>query len=200
MMAPGHLAHGVLAGLALAPFIPPTNHSWVSIALFVGTSAVGSLVPDLDHPRSRLTRLGGPITWLIHRSLVVLSQSVYSWTRGPRDRIHGASHRTLTHTPVFAMVVGAFLYSALWISGNPVRAYALIVAVGMTIGCLAHLIGDSCTHAGIPWLWPIKIHGQRWRHRGIPGALRFTTGGSIGEPLMTALSMAMCVVVWVFHW
>lgn len=30
------------------------------------------------------------------------------------------------------------------------------------IGWMSHIIADSCTKAGVPFLWPLKINGRRW--------------------------------------
>lgn len=198
MLARGHLAQGILFGTTLVPVIPPVDHSWSSVILFVGTSALGSLVPDLDLPRSTLTRAGGPLTGILHRVLMVLTRTIYQWTRGPHDLPVGNGHRTLSHTPLFTFFLGAALYFGLEMGGG--HSYAFTASAGLVIGCLAHLFGDSCTHEGVPLLWPIKIRGKRWKRRGIPASLRFTTGGPLGEPLMTWVSIALCVVVPLWYW
>lgn len=48
----------------------------------------------------------------------------------------------------------------------------------VALGCWTHCLGDSCTLAGCPWLWPIKIRGRRWYPLGTPQFLRFRTGGN----------------------
>lgn len=196
-MAPGHMAHGALAGLVLAPLVPHPSGLLVSTALFVITTTIGALVPDLDHPKSRLTHALGPVTMVLSFCLVRLSKAVYMATRTKRDSPGTNGHRALTHTPVFALAVGTGLFLVL--VPTAVHAYALLLALGLTVGCLAHLCGDSCTNSGVPWLWPLMgrgvNRGKRWAHHGIPKALRFETGGTVGEPLMTLASVAACVGV-----
>lgn len=46
------------------------------------------------------------------------------------------------------------------------------------LGCAVHCWGDSLTLSGCPWLFPIKINGQRWYPVGTPEFLRFRAGGT----------------------
>jgi membrane-bound metal-dependent hydrolase YbcI (DUF457 family) len=52
----------------------------------------------------------------------------------------------------------------------------LLVGECVALGCWVHCLGDSLTLYGCPWLWPLKIKGQRWYLIGTPQALRFRTG------------------------
>ncbi len=200
MLAPGHVTHGVLFGLAAAPLAPQPHGPVLSAVVFAVVSAVSALVPDLDHPRARLTRAGGFLTHGLHRVLLALSIAVYDATATRYDRPGGGGHRALTHTPVFAAVLALVVFAGLR-AIPATRGDAELVALGLFVGQLAHLVGDSCTHAGIPWLWPLKWggRGRRWAHHGIPKWMRFTTGGSVGEPVMTWASAVLCVAVPVFY-
>ncbi len=199
-MAPGHVTHGVLFGLAAAPFAPQPNGPVLSAVIFTAVSAFGALVPDLDLPGSRLTRAGGFVTHALHRVLLGLSIAVYDATATRYDRPVGNGHRTLTHTPVFTAVLALVVFAGLR-AAPATRGDAELVALGLFVGQFAHLVGDSCTHAGIPWLWPLKCwgRGRRWAHHGIPKWMRFTTGGSVGEPVMTWVSTVLCVAVPAFY-
>lgn len=46
-------------------------------------------------------------------------------------------------------------------------------------GCIVHCWGDSLTLSGCPWMWPVKIAGQRWYPIGTPQFLRFRAGGDV---------------------
>lgn len=203
-MAPGHMAQGTVFGLALAPLAPHPAGLLVSTALFVGTSGlIGALVPDLDHRKSRLTHALPPVTWILMFILVRVSKATYMATRTKRDHPGTDGHRALTHTPVFAVVLGTGVFLAL--NGTALHRYALLLALGITVGCFAHLFGDSLTNSGVPWFWPLKLNGRRWGHYGIPKWMRFETGGGTnkraltwaakGEHIVTLLSMALCVAV-----
>lgn len=42
-------------------------------------------------------------------------------------------------------------------------AWVPMLAVAVTVGCLAHVAGDAVTVSGVPLSWPIERDGQRWR-------------------------------------
>lgn len=42
-------------------------------------------------------------------------------------------------------------------------AWAPLLAVAVTVGCLAHVAGDAVTVSGVPLTWPLERQGQRWR-------------------------------------
>ncbi len=204
-MAPGHMTHGAIAGLALAPLAPHPLGPVPSAALFVGLSVVGALVPDLDHPKSRLSHALGPITWVLNKILVRLSKEIFYATRTSRDYKDTNGHRGFTHTPVFAAVVAVGVMCGL--EATSAHAVALLAGEALGAGCLAHLCGDSLTNSGVPWRWPLvdRQTGRRWQHYGIPKRLRFETGGGTdkhaltwaakGEHITTVLSGAVAVLI-----
>lgn len=76
-------------------------------------------------------------------------------------RLPGVSHRGVTHTLAFALVVGGglalaagALASLLELAAPPVAA-SFGLAVG-TVSVLAHLLGDVLTPMGVPLLWPLS--------------------------------------------
>ncbi|WP_027941250.1 metal-dependent hydrolase [Amycolatopsis taiwanensis] len=104
-----HALTGWCAGLALAPTIGATTvHQAVA---FAATTAGYALLPDLDHPGARASKLLGPITkalsWLLRKA----SAGLYQLTKGPRDERVKGTHRHLSHTFLFAALMGlAALY------------------------------------------------------------------------------------------
>lgn len=73
------------------------------------------------------------------------------------------SHRGVTHTLLFAGVVGALVGGATWVVAGPSGlAIAPAQAVGLTVGAggaaafaiLAHLLADALTPMGVAALWP----------------------------------------------
>jgi hypothetical protein len=66
---------------------------------------------------------------------------------------------------------------------TPIMLGALVSA-----GVLTHIGADSLTKAGVPFLWPIKIRGQRWCRLRAPFTI--TTGKSKAEPIIIWISMA----------
>jgi membrane-bound metal-dependent hydrolase YbcI (DUF457 family) len=59
---------------------------------------------------------------------------------------------------------------------EPTGVAPALLGVAVTLGSFTHCLGDSCTLAGCPWLWPIRIQGQVWYPIGTPEFLRFRTG------------------------
>jgi membrane-bound metal-dependent hydrolase YbcI (DUF457 family) len=208
-MSRGHLLHGAIAGLALAPLawhLDPALGPVLGSTAWIAGTTVGSLVPDLDHPKSRLTKALGPITWVLNKVLVRLSKAVFYATRTNRDYKDTNGHRCLTHTPVFAAVLAVGV--SMGLEATSAHGAAVLLGASLGAGCLAHLFGDSLTNSGVPWLWPLKDRrtGRRWQHYGIPRSLRFETGGGTshgkaltwaahGEHIVTGLSMAVVVVL-----
>jgi hypothetical protein len=104
MMGRTHALTGWCAGLALAPMIGAGSlHQAVA---FASTTAGFALLPDLDHPGARASKLLGPITKVLCWLLRHASAWLYSWTKGPRDERVKGTHRHLSHTLLFAAAMG----------------------------------------------------------------------------------------------
>jgi membrane-bound metal-dependent hydrolase YbcI (DUF457 family) len=104
MMGRTHSATGLLAGLAVAPLLG--LHEPAEIGLFAAATAGYALAPDLDHPTSRASMLLGPVTERLSSGVRRLSAWTYRQTRRPRDDRGKGTHRHLSHTFVFAGVLG----------------------------------------------------------------------------------------------
>ncbi|HET6211840.1 MAG TPA: metal-dependent hydrolase [Micromonosporaceae bacterium] len=77
---------------------------------------------------------------------------------------------------VTALSAGGAFYTFLRLP--PDRGYPLLgLAVG--VGCVAHLLGDIITSAGVPILWPIPTGRHMWRMVGVPDALAVHVGGRV---------------------
>lgn len=64
------------------------------------------------------------------------------------------------------------------------------VALAATAGWLSHVIADSCTTAGVPAMWPMKVKGRYWwRLRLLGGWLRS------GEPKEYGVAFGISVVM-----
>lgn len=122
MMAITHTALGVLtyAGAVVLTGGKPEAGA-------LGAAALGSLLPDIDTPNSRI----GWVVWPLAR-----------WIEGR------FGHRTITHSVVgvglCAAVCAPALFFPLW--------QPLFTAI--LIGYAMHLMGDACTKSGVPLAWP----------------------------------------------
>lgn len=71
------------------------------------------------------------------------------------------------------------------------------VAVAVTFGWLAHLVGDMMTVAGVPVLFPLKYKGKRWWNHRFP--LGIKAGGwiemSILMPLFGVITIVSAIAI-----
>ena len=105
MMGRTHALTGCAAGLAVAPLAGVDNLA--NVAVFAVICGGWALVPDLDHPQSSATRLLGPVTRALSAGLRAATGAFYRATKGPRDE--EGTHRTVTHTALWAICVGLLL-------------------------------------------------------------------------------------------
>lgn len=125
MTAPNHVAGGIIfTGLFCSFF----SVNIFANPLFIATTVIGSLLPDIDHTKSWIGKSVYPIAkWL--------------------SKTYG--HRTITHSIFF--LVGIFFIS-LFIEKNFREDYSISTIVFFSI--LSHLIFDMVTVAGIPLFYP----------------------------------------------
>jgi len=123
----------VLFGLFL--FLLSWRLGLVSFDLVVlGALVVGSVLPDLDHPRGLIYSLLGVPVWL---------------RRGVRRAVgqRGVLHSLLVATVV--LILGYLILSA-------VLRFSFVVSFGLFVGFLSHLFLDSLTVRGVAWLLPFS--------------------------------------------
>jgi membrane-bound metal-dependent hydrolase YbcI (DUF457 family) len=264
MMGKGHAVSGAVVWLA--------GWSWPALAgmtrphadvLVVGSlvAAGAALLPDFDHPESRLANAGGPVTKTMAHLFGYLGRNIHHVTKLPADRPDEDGHRTITHTFVFALLagllpagtakLGANLAAALnrqthmsiWDAlagrfltallvfafvklgfaaaraafpgrqkkvrvgskgrrkwrkatlvalGCALTSYVLLpdrvwwLGVAITVGCVAHCLGDVITASGCPILWPIpipsreKVYNRKTRQK--EPVTRWRTWYLVGTP------------------
>lgn len=94
--------------------------------IVTAAGALGSLLPDIDHPSSTFGKRIKPLSNLI-------------------GYVFG--HRGITHSLIAVFVLSTLLAE---------RAHIPAWGVGLIVGYLSHLLGDWLTPAGIPLFWPNK--------------------------------------------
>jgi membrane-bound metal-dependent hydrolase YbcI (DUF457 family) len=130
-----HSLSGAALGLAVVGYVPRIvgeQPSAGSVLTFAAVCAGAALLPDLDHPSSTATRRFAVASWLASRGVRPLSRLVYDLTRARRDTGRG-SHRGLTHTFVFAVLLGLGLNLATARFGTPVIVGVLFVCIALAI-------------------------------------------------------------------
>ena len=124
MMAGSHVALGAAAWMLAAPHLGQDALQPMGLALAV----VGSLLPDIDHPKSWAGRRLRPVSMVI-------------------GGVFG--HRGVTHS--LLAVVGCWAALRFGTGAVP-RSWAAPVVVGY----LSHLLGDLLTPGGLRLAWPLR--------------------------------------------
>lgn len=148
MMGRTHALTGWCAGLAVAPLVGA--EAVEQAVLFAVTTAGFALLPDLDHPHARASKLLGPLSrslsWLLRKT----SGALYQITKGPRDEKRKGTHRHLSHTVLFAVGLG-MLASAGTEAGGP-YAVAAVAVFGLLLA--EDALGD--------WMIIVSAGGIVW--------------------------------------
>lgn len=163
--------HELAGVLAASLWIPHTTHP----VLLLGAAAFGSLVPDVDHPRSTLGRW---IPW-----------PAVSHSRGPqappavgrqgfphpiwhRHQFHSVA-AVVTLSGLIALAAHGLVGHRAWLDGP--WPFATLFT-GLLIGGGSHLVLDGFNQETQWWFWPVTRHGFRWpvhfREAAIDGAIR----------------------------
>lgn len=126
-----HLAMGMLCGEV---YVLANGYLDIySIAFAVAASAIGSLLPDIDHPQSMLAT-SNKATKKVSRTVSAVTQ-----------------HRGITHTLFFAVLI--YLSMNYLLAGR--FQYGQMISNALMIGYLSHLVLDTMNEKGVMWLWPI---------------------------------------------
>lgn len=174
MISRTHDLAAITALSIVAVLYPPQAVSLATILLAVLANQVGGVAPDIDQPTAPLWRnlpIGGPIGRII-------------------DKLLGG-HRFLTHS---LLGVGLFGFVA-HIVLRTIQPLMPSVDTGIVwwafmIGMVSHLIMDSFTKEGVPWLLPVPVKF------GVPPVrrLRLTTGK--GMELWVILPALIVFDIW----
>lgn len=164
MHAHTHVLGGLaLAGLAVSLGAPhPITLTWAS--------AVGSLLPDWDHPQSTVGRW---IPWPAatrSRGPFVSPQVGRAWFSGPiwhRHQAHslvGVAIVSLLATAM-ALAVAAWIATVIpWVSAlfRTRGLSAVWLWIGLFLGGLSHLALDGFNDTPQWWIWPMSTKSFRW--------------------------------------
>lgn len=184
-----HLSGTPIIGKPLPSDVVPLADVIALKVIYYGFAGLGALVPDIDNARSTIGRRAGFVSKGI--------QAI-------------AGHRTIFHSFFGMGMVAAFIWFAQYALGLALyyrfglhRAGEALGAltgpgvdltsgrgvsfVALMVGYFLHLVADSLTLGGVPWLWPNHTRfgfppQRNWRFRT----------GTWREP---ATVIAVCVVV-----
>jgi inner membrane protein len=187
--------HVTTPALFPLPTDPGTLTNTLAIKIiFYGFAALGALAPDIDNARSTVGKRSGFVSKGIQ---------------------HIAGHRTFFHSLFGLVVVGLFIWAAQYALGlflfNNLGLYAgeqLASGVGpgwsvhsgvgvafaaFLIGYFLHLVADSLTLGGVPWLWP-----NRTRF-GFPPerSWRFKSGAPREHVVVVAIAVLIIIGIFI---
>lgn len=127
--------------LNLAFVTQPVPHMTVATAVVAfGANMIGGLLPDIDDASADIWDKirGGSILAMIVKPIV-------------------GSHRMVSHSIVGMAIIGFLLKQLLTAMGIVLIVDMNIIWWSIMIGYLSHLIADSLTTEGVPWLLPIRM-------------------------------------------
>ncbi len=133
--------HDLAAFTALTYFAATQDLPYISMGtLIVAFSAnmIGGLAPDIDQPTAAL------------------------WNRIPAGSIIGrvlhplfGGHRFISHSVLGVVLAGLIAKIALMLAANTLIVNMTIVWWAFMIGFISHLVMDTFTREGVPWLFPV---------------------------------------------
>ncbi|NLV80783.1 MAG: metal-dependent hydrolase [Rhodococcus sp.] len=136
VMGPTHAVSGALVGLLVADVLPrewggPT--STAETLAFAGVCAGAALLPDLDTTQSTVARSFGPVSQAAAKGVGAASAGYYNITRGKRERKRTGGHRTMTHTALFAVLLGSGVTLLVAQFGRAAIIGTLFVTLGLAL-------------------------------------------------------------------
>jgi len=160
-----------LALVAVMQPIPVLTLSTVLLALLA--NQIGGIAPDIDQPTAPLRR-NLPIGHIFGKLFDLLS----------------GGHRFLSHSLIGVVLFGLLAHLLLG-ALQPLMPHVdtQIVLLAFMIGVLSHLVMDTFTKEGVPWLLPIPVKF------GIPPIKKFrVTTGHWAEHLLVIPLLLLCDV------
>lgn len=158
MMGRTHALTGALAGLGAGRLLG--LDTLPQLLPFATVTAGYALFPDLDHPRASATRLLGPVTHGVSRLLRGASGWLYARTKGPRDENCTGTHRHLSHTLAFALLLGGICAVSTELGGPWAVAGWLAFGVALAADRLGRLAWITFAAGALSWLPATLAAGQ----------------------------------------
>ncbi|MHB1973806.1 MAG: metal-dependent hydrolase [Acidimicrobiales bacterium] len=232
MLGRDHALTGACAFMALSPILHGTLHALPSTPIPIGVGAVVSgafaLLPDIDEPGSTVSRKLGPLSRGVskvtnklaggHRQAthsLLFAAAVYLLVRLAGGHplaeaiVVGCAFllvfrmlvpKVLRYAGLVAPVMAALTgLSSWWVFQHPDQPWLAIAAGG---GVVWHMVGDTVTVEGVPWLWVPFVRPLQKLRISVPlvghcGSTRETVVGSLlalGVLYCTAASVVVPLV------
>ncbi|MFJ2115040.1 metal-dependent hydrolase [Streptomyces sp. NPDC087850] len=213
MMGPAHSLSGAAAWLGVGGAAAAAGHAMPWPVLVAGAliCAGAALAPDLDHKAATISRAFGPVSKTLCEVVDKLSYAVYKATRKPGDPRRTGGHRTLTHTWVWAVMIGAAASGVAYAGGRwgvlAILFVHMVLAVEGLLWKAARVSSDVLVWllgASSAWMlagvldqpgngsnWLFTDPGQEYLWLGLPILL-----GALVHDIGDALTVSGCPVLW----
>lgn len=149
-MGRSHGLSGWCAGLVVAPLIGLGTVA--EVVPFAAATAGYALLPDLDHPGAKASRLLGPLSGIVSHLVRALSAALYAATKGPRDEDSTGSHRHASHTLLAALLFGGIAASAGKWGGRWAVLAVAVIALLLAVDVLGDWVLAVLAASGLWWL------------------------------------------------
>jgi membrane-bound metal-dependent hydrolase YbcI (DUF457 family) len=213
MMGPAHSLSGATAWLVVGAIAEATGHPmpWPTLAVGALICAGAALAPDLDHKPATISRAFGPLSQMLCGIVDGIAHATYNATRGKGDPHRAGGHRTLTHTAVWAVLIGGGCSALAWYGGRWAVLGILFVHMVLAIDGLLWKQVRGVSHlliwllgAASAWIlaqvldssengrgWLFTQPNQHYLWIGLPIVL-----GALVHCLGDALTVSGCPVLW----
>ncbi|MCM2429684.1 metal-dependent hydrolase [Streptomyces sp. RKAG337] len=213
MMGPAHSLSGAAAWLGVGAGAAALDHPmpWPTLVVGALICAGAALAPDLDHKAATISRAFGPISKALCEIIDKLSYATYKATRMKGDPRRTGGHRTLTHTWLWAALIGggcsaAALFGGRWAVLGILFVHMVLAVEGLlwrqaraSSDVLVWLLGatgawvlaDVLDDPGNGKDWLFTEPGQHYLWIGIPIVL-----GSLVHCIGDALTVSGCPILW----
>ncbi|MEV8566383.1 metal-dependent hydrolase [Streptomyces sp. NPDC051322] len=214
MMGPAHSLSGAAAWLGVGAAAAAYGHPMPWPVLVVGAliSAGAALAPDLDHKAATISTAFGPLSHALCAIVDTIAAAVYKATRGKGDPRRSGGHRTLTHTWLWAVLLGAGAAAAAVFGGRWAVLAILFVHMVLAIEGLLWRASRGTSSDVLVWLlgaasawilagvldqpgngsdWLFAAPGQAYMWLGLPIVL-----GALVHDVGDALTVSGCPILW----
>ncbi|EST37039.1 membrane protein [Streptomycetaceae bacterium MP113-05] len=212
-MGPAHSLSGAAAwlgaGAAAAALDRPMP--WPVLAAGALICAGAALAPDLDQRSATVSRAFGPLSRGLCGVTDKVSETVFNATRGSGERRRSGGHRTLTHTWLWALLIGAGFSAAAVYGGRWAVLVILFIHVVLAVEGLlwrmarvssdvlvwllgatsAWILTNILTKPGNGAEWLFSDPDLRFAWLGVPIVL-----GALVHNIGDALTISGCPILW----
>ncbi|WP_335976314.1 MULTISPECIES: metal-dependent hydrolase [Streptomycetaceae] len=213
MMGPAHSLSGAAAWLAVGAISAGLGDPmpWPTVVVGALICAGAALAPDLDHQAATISRAFGPLSHVACKVIDALSHLAYRTTRKSGDPRRAGGHRTLTHTWLWAAILGVG-FSALAVYGGRWAVLAILfvhmvlavdgllwrqartsshILVWLLGATSAWMLADVLDDPGQGKAWLFTQPGQHYMWIGMPIVL-----GALVHCVGDAITVSGCPILW----